>query len=247
MKAILFDCDGVLVDTERDGHRIAFNRAFAEAGLDVQWSVDGYGDLLRISGGKERMREFFRNNTLHGGQPVADDTILALHKRKTDIFMDLINQKQLPLRPGVKRIVDEASSRGILLAVCSTSNERAVQNIVRNLLGEEPCGRFGGIYAGDVVPKKKPDPAVYRLALTELAVEADEALVIEDSRNGLLAALGAGCQAVITKSGYTRGEDFAGAALVLNDLGDPPHSYTTLNDLISAHDRAVAGKKRKIS
>ena len=154
MEALIFDCDGVLVDTERDGHRVAFNRAFAAEGLGVEWSVDRYGALLTTGGGKERMRRHFDE----AGWPEGDrDALIArLHRQKTDIFMELIEGGALPLRPGVARMVDAALGAGMRVAVCSTSNERAVETVVRVLLGPERAARIT-VFAGDVVPKKKPD------------------------------------------------------------------------------------------
>ena len=140
MDALLFDCDGVLADTERDGHRVAFNRAFSKAGLSVEWSVPVYGELLRIGGGKERMRTYFDE----AGWPVSNDErgdlIARLHQLKTDLFMEVIESGELPVRPGINRIVDAAHDAGARLAVCSTSNERAVTAVVRRLLGEDLAG-----------------------------------------------------------------------------------------------------------
>jgi HAD superfamily hydrolase (TIGR01509 family) len=230
MNALIFDCDGVLVDTERDGHRVAFNQAFAAKGLGVEWDVALYGELLRIAGGKERMRHHFDEV---GWPDVADrDALIAeLHRLKTDLFMHIIESGQLPLRPGVARLVDEAIADGLPLAVCSTSNERAVNLIVERLLGPARARGFRLILAGDVVARKKPDPEIYRLACAKLGVPAGGCVVIEDSRNGLLAATAAGMRCVITTNGYTAEEDFAGADAVFPELGDPPTVYATLDFL----------------
>jgi len=227
MKALLFDCDGVLVDTERDGHRVAFNRAFAAKGLPVQWDVALYGDLLQIAGGKERMQFFFER---HGWPPGGADRaalIRELHQLKTDFFMQIIASGQLPLRPGVRRLVDEALAAGLRLAVCSTSNERAVTSIVETLLGPSRRARIA-IFAGDIVPRKKPAPDIYLLARERLDVPAAECLVVEDSRLGLLAAKAAGMRCLITKSSYTAGEDFSEADLVVDELGEDPETGLTL-------------------
>lgn len=227
MEALIFDCDGVLADTERDGHRVAFNRAFAEAGISRTWDVELYSRLVQISGGKERMRVYF-NETGWPVAPVEQDALIArLHALKTGLFMKIIDSGELPVRKGINRIVDEAYAAGVRLAVCSTSNERAVRGVVHRLLGPEREARFAGIFAGDVVDKKKPDPAIYTLAATKLGLDPRACVVIEDSRNGLLAATRAGMTCVITKSAYTEFEKFTEAAAVYPELGE----RVTLNDL----------------
>ncbi|RVW13348.1 CBBY-like protein [Vitis vinifera] len=170
--ALLFDCDGVLVDTEKDGHRISFNDTFAERELGVTWDVDLYGELLKIGGGKERL-------------------------------------------------IDQALGKGVNVAVCSTSNEKAVSAIVSCLLGPERAEKIK-IFAGDVVPRKKPDPAIYTLAASTLGVEPSRCVVVEDSAIGLAAAKAAGMKCIVTKSGYTADEDFLNADAVFDCIGDPP-------------------------
>ncbi len=231
IEAILFDCDGVLVDTERDGHRVAFNRAFARMGIDAEWDVGRYGVLLAIAGGKERMRRFFDDCGWPENVLDRDAFIKELHRIKTDIYMEIVESGGLPLRPGVARLVDEAGVDGITLAVCSTSNERAVNAIVGTLLGPKRKALFGGIFAGDVVSKKKPDPEIYNLAVSRLNLDRSRTVVIEDSRNGLLAAKAAGLHCVVTTNGYTEGEDFTEADLVVSELGDPPAVNVTLGVL----------------
>jgi len=231
MKGLIFDCDGVLVDTERDGHRVAFNQAFAAKGLGVEWDVPLYGELLKIAGGKERMRHYFDDVGWPDDVTDRDALIADLHRLKTDLFMRIIESGQLPLRPGVARLVDEALAGDMPLAVCSTSNERAVRLIVERLLGPARARGFSLILAGDVVARKKPDPEIYRLACARLGVPAGGCVVIEDSRNGLLAATAAGMKCVITTNGYTEGEDFTGADAVFPELGDPPTVYVTLDFL----------------
>ncbi|CAI5462139.1 unnamed protein product [Closterium sp. Yama58-4] len=224
-EALLFDCDGVLVDTERDGHRVSFNQAFEEKGLGVTWDVPLYGELLKIGGGKERMTHYFNQV----GWPQAAPTnpaeraafVAGLHKRKTVLFMQLVETGALPLRPGVARLIDEALAAGVQVAVCSTSNEKAVGAIVRVMLGEERA-RHMRIFAGDVVPKKKPDPAIYNLAATTLNLNPARCVVIEDSHIGLTAAKAAGMTCVVTKSGYTADEDFSAADAVSDAIGDTP-------------------------
>ena len=214
MPALIFDCDGVLADTERDGHRPAFNQAFAEAGLDVVWDEAEYARRLKIGGGKERIASLF---------PDADerrDEILALHKRKTAIYKEIVRAGKLPPRPGIARIVDEAIAAGWTLAVASTSAEESVRAVLEHAVGEASAEHFA-VFAGDVVPAKKPDPAIYVLALEELGVGRADAIVVEDSRNGLLAAVGAGLRCLVTVSGYTAEEDMSEAVMVVTSLGGP--------------------------
>ncbi|EEE59363.1 hypothetical protein OsJ_11458 [Oryza sativa Japonica Group] len=203
--ALLFDCDGVLVDTEKDGHRISFNETFAERELGVSWDVELYGELLKIGGGKERMTAYFSKMGWPAKAPKTDDErkefIASLHKRKTELFMALIEKKLLPLRPGVQRLIDEALGKGVKVAVCSTSNEKAVSAIVSCLLGPDRAEKIT-IFAGDVVPRKKPDPAIYLLAATTLGVDPSSCVVVEDSTIGLAAAKAAGMKCIVTKSGY---------------------------------------------
>ena len=219
MQALIFDCDGVLVDTELDGHRVSFNQAFQEAGLQTNWSAERYGELLLTAGGKERMRRHFGETGWPAQFPDHDALISKLHKLKTDIFMDLIAQGKLPLRPGVQRLVDEAIAAGITLAVCSTSNERAVQSVVDIMLGAERSKKIT-VFAGDAVAAKKPAPDIYNLAAKTLGLSPSNCMVIEDSNNGLRAAKAAGMRCVVTKSSYTADEDFRLADKVVNTLDD---------------------------
>jgi len=235
-EALLFDCDGVLVDTERDGHRVSFNKAFQEKGLDTVWDVELYGELLEIGGGKERMTAYFSRKP--DEKPFADlstdDEKLAfvaeMHKLKTKLFMDVIETGQLPLRPGVKRLVEEALANDVKVAVCSTSNENAVSAVVRVMLGED-IAKVMRVFAGDVVPKKKPDPAIYKLAAEELGVDPARCVVIEDSRIGMLAAKAAGMRCVVTKSSYTQEENFDIADAIFPYIGDGEDSQFGLHDL----------------
>ena len=234
LKAIIFDCDGVLVDTERDGHRVGFNRAFEQFGIAAEWDVALYGKLLQVAGGKERMRAYFDEYgwpedkvAEFGGR---DELILALHKAKTGITAGLVGEGALPLRPGISRIVDEAIAAGVTLGVCTTSNPKFIDAVL-DLFGPERKARFDFVHAGDVVAKKKPAPDIYLLALETLGLPPHECMVIEDSRNGLLAARGAGLPTLVTTSTYTIEEDFTGAAKVVPELGDEPTVNVRLADL----------------
>jgi HAD superfamily hydrolase (TIGR01509 family) len=237
MKAIIFDCDGVLADTERDGHRVAFNKAFQKKGLVINWCIELYGKLLEVSGGKERMRYYFENYGWPCDDKKKDALIADLHKLKTDYFMQIIESGQLPPRPGVRRLIDEAISANLNLAVCSTSHERAVNLVVEKLFGPERKERFDEILAGDVVSKKKPDPEIYNLASDRLRLEPSECIVVEDSCNGLLAAKAAGMYCVVTTNDYTKNEYFTEADLVVSELGDPPNIQVTLETIRNVSDK----------
>ena len=237
-KALIFDCDGVLADTERDGHRVAFNKAFAKKTYDIEWDVDLYGELLKVAGGKERMRHYFEQTGWPEHVSDKDSLIKELHKLKTDFYMQIVESGELPLRPGVARLVDEAIAEDIRLAVCSTSNERAVNLAVEKLLGSGRRSHFDAILAGDVVSKKKPDPEIYNLALKRLSLEPSECVVVEDSRNGLLAAKAAGMYCVVTTNNYTKDEDFAEADVVVSELGDPPNIQVSLQAIRNIVERS---------
>jgi HAD superfamily hydrolase (TIGR01509 family) len=230
LKALIFDCDGVLAETERDGHRIAFNRAFAAKGYGFEWDVALYKELVRIGGGKERMKHFFDRTSWPVGANDKDGLIKELHKLKTDYYTQIVESGQLPLRPGVARLVDEAVAAGVQLAVCSTSAEKAVHTVVERLLGPVRKEKFT-ILAGDIVSKKKPDPEIYKLALECLHLKPGECVVVEDNRNGLLAAKGAGICCVVTTNSYTEDEDFREADLVVSELGDPPTVQVNLSTI----------------
>ena len=217
MQALIFDCDGVLVDTERDGHRVAFNSAFFDLGIDSAWSVERYGQLLKIAGGKERMTRHFDETRWPVEAGEHGDLIKKLHERKTAIFMELLDGGGMILRPGVARLVDEAIAAGLPIAVCSTSAERAVNAVVSGKLGLDRAKHIK-VFAGDVVKRKKPDPEIYDLAAKVLAVEPARCVVIEDSQNGLEAAKAAGMNCIVTISSYTGGEDFSLADRVVADL-----------------------------
>jgi HAD superfamily hydrolase (TIGR01509 family) len=232
VSALIFDCDGVLVDTERDAHRVGFNRAFEHFGIDAEWSVERYGELLNIAGGKERMTAYFNDDgwpedkvAEYGGQ---QELIAALHKYKTAEVSQIV--RELPVRPGVLRIVDEAIANEVRLGVCTTSNAKFIDAVL-DLFGAERKAAFEFVHAGDVVSKKKPDPEIYELATKSLGLDPKDCLVIEDSRNGLLASTGAGYPTLITTSTYTVDENFSEAARVVPELGDAPNPQVTLADL----------------
>ena len=220
-EALLFDCDGVIAETERDAHRVTFNEAFKAKGVvGVEWGVEEYGELLKIGGGKERMTHYFdKNNNWPSFVPEADrkSFIQELHLLKTAKFQSAVEGGLVPLRPGVQRLVDDAFANGITVAVCSTSSVDAVTTIVKTLLGPERLSKMK-IFAGDMVKSKKPSPDIYLLASSTLNVPPSKCWVVEDSNIGLRAAKSAGMSCCVTKSIYTADEDFTGGDLVVENL-----------------------------
>ncbi|QAY73863.1 HAD family hydrolase [Agromyces protaetiae] len=224
MPFLIFDCDGVLADTERYGHLPAFNQTFAEFGVPVQWSDADYAVKVLIGGGKERMAslltpEFVAANGLPADEEGQKALLAEWHKRKTAIYTGLVASGALPGRPGIARIVAEAADAGWGLAVASTSAEASVRAVLEHAVGLQLAAGFH-VYAGDIVARKKPAPDIYELALSDLGATPDDSVVVEDSGNGLTAALAAGIRTVVTVSAYTVDEDFTGASLVVSSLGD---------------------------
>jgi HAD superfamily hydrolase (TIGR01509 family) len=250
VSALIFDCDGVLSDTERYGHLPAFNKTFEEAGLPVQWTEDEYAEKLKIGGGKERMAslftdEFVREHDLPADPEGQKGLLAQWHKTKTAHFKQLVADGKLPGRPGIRRIIADALDAGWTVAVASTSAEESVRAVLEHAAGKEASDRIR-VFAGDIVPAKKPDPAIYELVVEELGLDKSSTLVVEDSRNGLRAATGAGLRCLLTVNAYTQDEDNSEAVLVVSALGDPddtpiqvlanrgkarPGDYLTLDDL----------------
>lgn len=221
--ALLLDCDGTLVETERDGHRVSFNQAFKQMGFDFEWDVALYGELLTTGGGKERMTRYFKDYNpaawKEADEPSKDHpVIMELHKLKTSLFMDVVRSGALPLREGVKELISAAAKAGWKLAVCSTSNEEAVKTVVKTMLPEFANDML--IFAGDVVDNKKPDPEIYNMAARELGVAPMKCVVIEDAAIGVKAGKAAGMNVIVTKSIYSAEEDFTGADMVLGSAAE---------------------------
>lgn len=229
LEALLFDVDGTLADTERDGHRVAFNMAFADAGLGWDWSEALYGKLLTVTGGKERIRYYLDTfNTEFQCPGNLDEFIAGLHASKTDFYTALLAEGRIPLRTGVERLINEARDEGLRLAIATTTTPANVQALLVNTLGEDSESWFEVIAAGDIVPAKKPAPDIYTYAMDKMNITPDRCIAFEDSHNGIKSSGGAGLRTIITVNGYTHDDDFDDAVAVLTSMGEPGAPFEVL-------------------
>jgi HAD superfamily hydrolase (TIGR01509 family) len=220
LKAVIFDVDGTIADTELHGHRVAFNRAFEEHGLPYRWEPEPYGILLELPGGEARIERYL----LGQGHEPAEAAALAatLQARKQEWFLRLLSEGAVPLRSGIARLLDELLVAGVPVGVATTGGRVWVLELLRTLLGDRRADAFGAVVTGEDVAVKKPDPEAYHLALDRLGCTAAETVAIEDSAVGLRAARAAGLACLIARNAYTRNHDFTGADLVIEELGDEP-------------------------
>ncbi|HHT00377.1 MAG TPA: HAD family hydrolase [Thiomicrospira sp.] len=229
LQALLFDVDGTLADTERDGHRPAFNMAFEEAGLDWHWDEALYGELLSVTGGKERIRFYLEKFNTNFEKPEAfDEFVKGLHAAKTKFYTQLMAEGKIPLRPGVENLIKEARATGMRMAVVTTTTPQNVTALLENTLGKDSESWFEVIAAGDIVPAKKPAPDIYDWALEQMNLKAADTIAFEDSRNGILSSLGANIKTIITINEYTKEDDFSQADLLLDQMGDASNPFMVL-------------------
>lgn len=226
LKGVIFDVDGTIADTE-EIHRQAFNQAFKEFNINWHWSVEDYHQILFISGGKERFKKFlYEDKELKSKIENPEKFIQELHKRKSQLYRSILENDDIQLRPGVIRLINEARDKEIKLGVATSSSMANLTTLFNKTLDIEPSELFDSIVTSDTVQDKKPSPAVYQCVLAGLGLSADVCIAIEDTQNGNLAALAAGLKTVITTHTYTTDNDFTGAAIVINHLGEPDKPFS---------------------
>lgn len=244
LKALIFDVDGTIAETEKDGHRVAFNLAFDELNLPWQWDADFYGKLLKIGGGKERFTYYLNNYQTDFQLPTSlDEFVLNVHKIKNRYYAQLVQDKTIKLRTGVARLMKEAHKNNVRLAIASTSAVKNVKSLLDGTCDPEMISWIEVIAAGDMVENKKPAPDIYLLALEKLNLSPTECVTIEDTNQGLVAATKADVKTIVTVNDYTKDENFDSAMIVLNSLGDEQNPcqviqhQQTLSSLIPELDR----------
>ncbi len=231
LKALIFDVDGTLADTELNGHRVAYNRAFEQLGINWHWTEDIYRELLSVSGGKERMKYFVDNYQPEiPADSDLEELIAGIYYTKTKIFKEMLLTGLIPMRSGVVRLFNEAREAGIRLAIATTTSPSNIEYILSSNLGEDSLDWFDIIAAGDIVENKKPSPEIYQLVLDEMGWQADECVAFEDSENGCLSARAAALPVIITVTAYTQDEPFIGADLVLDKFGDENDAANVISD-----------------
>ena len=218
--AILWDVDGTLAETERDGHLVAFNEAFAAEGLPWRWDDARYGELLAVTGGRERLlHDFAQRPDAPTDAGERERLARHLHQRKNAIYAGIVASGRIPLRPGVRALMDDCSEQGVTMAITTTTTRSSVAALLQQQLGAGWSTRFATLVCAEDVERKKPDPAVFRIAVERLGIDPAAAVAIEDSPNGVTAAGAAGCPVVVTRSVYFSNQPLAGALAVGPDLG----------------------------
>ena len=230
LKALIFDVDGTIAETE-ELHRRAFNQAFTDSDLGWEWSVDTYRNLLRVTGGKERIRHYLKTMAKEASNEFSDADIAGLHARKTALYVNIMKDSPPLLRPGVRRLMDEAIAAGIKIALATTTSRANADQLLISAFDRAISEHIQIRICGEDVAIKKPDPQVFALALKVLGISADEAIAFEDSSAGLASAKGAGIATIVAPSIYTSHHNFEGAMAVLSDLGEPTAPYQHIDGL----------------
>jgi beta-phosphoglucomutase-like phosphatase (HAD superfamily) len=241
LQALIFDVDGTLADTE-ETHRRAFNRAFFEAGLDWEWTPELYADLLTISGGRERIRNYGHDCHVRLSAPEAwADFVAEVHASKTRHYGEMLRAGELPLRPGIARLIVEARRAGLVLGIATSSTYGNLEALLDQNLPSDWRHWFTAVESCDSVPQKKPSPAVYDAVLKRIGIAPSSCVAFEDTENGLRAASAAGIMTVVATHAFTRNHDFAGAALVVDHLGEPDLPFEVLAGDARGRDYVTLG------
>lgn len=250
LKALIFDVDGTLAETEPDGHSVAFNMAFQEVGIDWHWDHETYGELLDVTGGKERLFHYwqrYRPETL--AEAEAHELLPRLHQRKNSLYAQIVADGKIPLRPGIENLIQTAHEQGIATAIATATSRANVTALLHAAFGPDWETKFPIVVVGDEVPRKKPAPDVYLEALRQLQLRGDECLALEDSPAGLAAATSAGIPCVVTRAKFTPDEPMPEALACINGLGSAStpsagngpdgafHGIADLSQLIAWHSK----------
>ena len=209
ISTIIFDVDGTLAETE-ELHRKAFNQAFKDKGLNWHWGIKLYGDLLKIAGGKERLK-FYQANFLRPEIPLSDDDISVLHNEKTEIYSNFVKNGSLTLRPGIRSLIENSLKRNISLAISTSTSHSNLLSLIESCFKKKPEDIFCCLSTGDLVKKKKPASDLYDLVIDQMSIDPTECLAVEDSRIGLLAAKSAKIKVLVSPSSYHLTDDFVEA------------------------------------
>lgn len=241
LRAILFDVDGTLADTEALGHRPAYNRAFRELGLNFRWGPKLYRKLLKQPGGRERLKYFFLQYQPPLGEHEAevsadlDAWVNRVHELKSHYFRRYMRRGRVPLRAGIARIMREAHAAGVKLAIVTNASRKTLEPVLKYSMGPELAAEVAVIASGEEVKHKKPAPDLYQLAMQRLGIQPRQCVALEDSEMGLEAAAAAGIPAVVTVNSDTREQDFTEAALVVSSLGEPGAPARVIKGRLNDH------------
>jgi HAD superfamily hydrolase (TIGR01509 family) len=252
LRAVLFDVDGTLADTEALGHRPAYNRAFRELGLQFRWGPKLYRRLLCQPGGRERLRHFFLENRPPLGEHAAeadsnmDAWVSRVHELKSRHFKRYMRNGRVPLRAGIARLMRETREAGLQLAIVTNASRQTLKPVLRYSMGPQLAAEVAVIASGEEVINKKPAPDLYRLAMQRLGVRPEECVALEDSEMGLEAAAAAGLAAVVTVNADTLAQDFTEAALVVSSLGEPGAPTRVLRGQLSGRPWVTLDTLRQI-